>query len=89
MRLIEGLVLRPLGRDYIVTGEGIARVDFSKVVSMNATAAYLWEQIQGREFSPEDMVSLLTARYDVDPAQARADVDKLLVSWREAGLIEE
>ena len=89
MRLIEGLVLRPLGRDFIVTGEGLSRVDFSKVVSMNATAAYLWEQIQGRVFTPEDMVSLLTARYDVDPAQARVDVEKLLDRWRQAGLVTE
>ena len=36
-----------------------------------------------------DLVALLTARYDVDGARAREDVDKLLASWREAGLIEE
>ena len=88
MKLIDGLVLRPLGRDFIVTGEGVDRVDFSKVVSMNATAAYLWEQIQGRDFTPEDLVSLLTAKYDVDPAQARVDVDNLLDRWRQAALVE-
>ena len=89
MKLIDGLVLRSLCGEHIVTGEGLARVDFSRVVSLNATAAYLWEKVQGREFGPEDLVSLLTGRYDVDEAQARADVDKLLNSWRDAGLIEE
>ena len=73
--------------EHIVTGEGLARVDFSKVISLNATAAYLWEQIQDKDFTPEELVALLTARYDVDAQQARADVDKLLASWREAGLI--
>ena len=73
--------------EHIVTGEGLARVDFSKVISLNATAAYLWEQVQDKDFTPEDLVDLLTARYDVDAQQARADVDKLLASWREAGLI--
>lgn len=89
MKLIEGLVLRPLGKDYIVTGEGLARIDFSKVVSLNATAAWLWEQVQERDFTPEDLTALLTGRYDVDVQTARADVEKLLVSWREAGVIEE
>ncbi len=89
MKLLEGLVLRTLCGEHIVTGEGLARVDFSRVVSLNATAAYLWEQVQGREFSAEDLVALLTARYDVDGEQARADVDKLLAAWQEAGLIEE
>ena len=88
MKLIEGLVLRPLGKDYIVTGEGLARVDFSKVVSLNATAAWLWEQIQERDFTPEDLTNLLTGRYDVDVQTARTDVEKLLASWREAGVIE-
>ena len=88
MRILEGLVLRTLCGEHIVTGEGLARVDFSKVVSLNATAAWLWEQVQGREFGPEDLVTLLTGRYDVDEARARADVDKMLASWREAGLLE-
>lgn len=89
MKLLDGLVLRQLCGEHIVTGEGLSRVDFSKVISLNASAAYLWEKVQGRDFTPEDLSSLLTARYAVSEEQARADVDKLLASWREAGLIEE
>ena len=88
MKLLDGLVLRPLLGEHIVTGEGLSRIDFSRVVSLHATAAWLWEQVEGKDFTPEDLVGLLTGRYDVDEAQARADVDKLLASWREAGLIE-
>ena len=86
--MLEGLVLRTLCGEHIVTGEGLARVDFSRVVSLNATAAYLWEQVEGKDFTPDDLVALLTARYDVNEARAREDVDKMLASWREAGLIE-
>lgn len=89
MRLLDGFVLRSIAGEHIVTGEGLARVDFSKVISLNASAAYLWEQIQGKDFTPEDLVALLTARYDVDAPQARADVDKLLDTWRENGLLAD
>ena len=89
MRILDGLVLRPLGREFIVTGDGLSRIDFSKVVSMNATAAYLWGQLQGRDFSEEEMTTLLTARYDVSEEIARADVAKLLESWRKAGVLAE
>ena len=89
MKLLDGFRLRPLAGEYIVMGETPERIDFSRVVSLNATAAYLWEQIQGRDFTPEDLVSLLTAKYDVDPAQARVDVDNLLDRWRQAALVEE
>ena len=88
MKLLDGFVLRTLLGEHIITGEGLSRVDFSRVVSLNATAAYLWEQVEGKDFTPDDLVALLTARYDVDEARAREDVDKMLVSWREAGLIE-
>ena len=45
-------------------------------------------RIQDKDFTADDLVALLTARYDVGEEQARADVDKLLASWRQAGLIE-
>lgn len=89
MRLLDGFVLRSICGEHIVTGEGLARVDFSKVISLNPSAAYLWEQIQDKDFTADDLVALLTARYDVDAERARADVDKLLVSWREAGLMAD
>ena len=88
MKLRKGLVLRPLGTQYIVTGDDLSPVDFSKVVSMNATSAYLWDKLKGREFSAEDMAELLTARYDVDAQTALADAQKLLEAWQNAGLVE-
>ena len=88
MKLLDGFRLRPLAGEYIVMGETPERIDFSRVVSLNATAAYLWEQVQGREFTPEDLTDLLTARYDVDAQTARADVEKMLASWQEAGILE-
>lgn len=89
MKILDGLVLRPLGADFIVTGDGISRVDFSKVVSMNATAAYLWNALQGKDFVAEDLVPLLTDRYDVSEERARADAQALVASWLDAGMIRE
>ena len=75
--------------EYIVTGEGLARVDFSKVISLNATAAYLWEQIQDKDFTPEELVDLLTARYDVDAQTALTDAEGLIAAWQKADLLDE
>ena len=88
MKLLDGLTLRKLGREYIVTGDGPSRIDFSKVVSMNGTAAYLFEQLAGRDFSLEDMVALLTDRYDVSVQTARDDAARLLENWAGAGLLD-
>lgn len=88
MKLREGLVLRPLGTQYIVTGDGLSPVDFSKVVSMNATSAYLWDKLSGKDFAAQDMAGLLTERYDVDAQTALADAESLIAAWQKAGLLE-
>ena len=89
MRILEGLVLRPLGSEYIVTGDELSRIDFSKVISMNETAAYLWNALQDRDFHAEDMVPLLTERYDVSEETARADARRLVASWKKAEIVCE
>ena len=87
MRILEGFILRQLCGEYIVTSESAARIDYSKIISLNGTAAYLWEQVEGKDFDLDDLVALLTDRYDVDAQTARSDAQKLLDKWIEAGLV--
>ena len=58
------------------------------MLSLNASAAYLWEQVQGKDFTVEDLVSLLTEKYDVSEDRARQDAAKLVLSWQEQGVAE-
>lgn len=88
MKLIEGFKLRKLGREYIVVGEGLKQVNFNKMISLNDTAAYIWEQVVGKDFTKDDVVNLLLERYEVDRETASKDVDILLGKWVEAGLAE-
>lgn len=89
MRIIEGFVLRPLGDEFIITGEGPAQVNFNKMISLNSTAAYLWRSVEGREFSVEDLTALLLEEYDVDEATASKDALAIVNKWIEIGLVEE
>lgn len=81
--------MRTLGNEYIIVGEGMAQVNFNKMISLNATAAYLWEAVVGKDFTAADMVKLLLDKYDVTEEVAAADVDILVEKWIEAGLVEE
>lgn len=89
MKIIDGFRLRTLGEEYIVVGEGLGQVDFNKMISLNASAAYLWESVEGKEFSVEDLTQLLLDRYEVEEAVAAADAAKLARAWLEAGIISE
>ena len=89
MKIIEGFRLRTLGEEYIVVGEGLGQVNFNKMISLNASAAYLWESVEGKDFSVDDLTQLLLDRYEVEPAVAAADAAKLAKAWLEAGIISE
>ena len=88
MKLIEGFRLRPLGKEYIVTPESVAQINFNKMISLNSSAAYLWKSVEGREFTPEDLKRLLLDRYDVEEEIAGRDAEEIARTWIEAGIAE-
>ena len=88
MKLKEGFTIRQLCGEHIVVGEGLSQVNFNKMLSMNDSAAYLWEQVYGKEFSLDDLVTLLTDRYEVSAEQALEDVKKMVAVWQEHGVLE-
>lgn len=87
MHLKEGFILRELGDEHIVIGEG-ATVDFQRLVSLNASAAFLWRSVAGREFEVADLTALLLEEYEVEPAEAAEAAEDIARAWLEAGLAE-
>ena len=88
MRIKDGFTLRTICGEHVVIGEGLTQVNFNKMLSLNASAAYLWEQLVGKDFTVEDMVKLLTDKYDVTPGKAQEDAAKLVQIWQEQGVAE-
>lgn len=89
MKLIKGFRLRTICGEYIVTPEGIAQVNFNKLISLNSSAAYLWQSVEDKEFTPDDLKRLLLDRYEVDEAVAQRDAEAIARSWIDAGIAEE
>jgi len=89
MKIKDGFVLRTICGEHVVVGEGLTQVNFNKMLSLNESAAYLWKEAQGKEFSKEDLVQFLLDQYEVSPEQAAADVDKLLAIWIKEGVVVE
>jgi hypothetical protein len=87
MKIKEGFELRDICGENIVIGHGLENIDFTKVISMNESAADVWHGVEGKEFTLDDMVKVLTDNYEVDEETARRDCEKLLADWREAGFL--
>lgn len=89
MRIKEGFILRSICGEYVVVGEGLAQVNFNKMLSLNNSAAYLWKELEGKDFTLDTMVDLLLDNYDVTREQAAEDVEKLLQIWLKEGVVQE
>lgn len=88
MKAKKGFKLRDVCGEKIIVAEGKENIDFSNIIIMNETAAYLWEQLYGKEFSVDNMADLLTEQYDIDRKSALADCHELAKQWKEAGITE-
>ena len=89
MKIKEGFILRSICGEFVVVGEGLAQVNFNKMLSLNESAAYLWKAVQDKEFTVEDLTRLLLDEYDVDEATAAKDAKALAEKWIEVGIVAE
>ena len=88
MKIKEGFVLRTICGQSVISGEGKSNVKFSKLVSLNDTAAFLYKAAEGKEFTPETLADLLLEEYEVDRETALKDATALCEQWKEIGIIE-
>lgn len=89
MKLDGSFELKTLAGQSIVVPGKLKNVDFTNLLTLNETAAVVWERMTQDEFEVDDLVKALTDAYEVDEAQAREDVVALLAKIRELGMIEE
>lgn len=89
MKLKSGFSLHEVCGEKVLIAEGIENINFSKMVNLNASAAYIWEEIASKEFTAEMLANLLCEEYEVEYNQALNDIDQLILQWKELGLIEE
>ena len=88
MKTKEGFVLREMCGENIITGEGLEHINFNKLISLNATAAFLWNAVSGKEFTVEEMAHLLVDEYAIDMELALKDSEALCKAWIDAGIAE-
>ena len=88
MKIKNGFELRDVCGENFIIANGVENIDFTKVITLNESAALIWKQVEGKDFTEDDMVKILLDEYEVEEPQAQADVKKLFESWLKAGLVE-
>jgi predicted transcriptional regulator len=88
MKTKKGFNLREICGEQVIIAEGRENIDFSKIISMNESSAYLWKNIKDKDFTIDELVKLLMSEYEIDEDTARKDSQTLIDQWLEAGIIE-
>ena len=88
MRTKKGFRLRELGGDYILIGESAELIDFNHIITFNEAAAYLWQNVPGKDFDVETLTQLLLDEYDVTEDIAREDAQATMDDWLEIGIVK-
>lgn len=89
MKLKDSLAIRKIGDEYIMVSESGSTLDYTRVISLNETAAYLIKEVEGKTFSKENMVNLLIEKYEISKQTAETDVQNLLSKLLKENLIDE
>lgn len=72
----------------VILAEGLENINFSKIISLNETAAFVWNKAMEGTFTTESLTKPLVNEYDVSEEQAQKDVEALIKQWDELGMIE-
>ena len=83
MKIRKDFKLREICGEYVVTAEGMQAVDFTKLISLNETAAFLWKTAEKQgEFTVASLAQALCDEYDVVMAQAEKDCEAIIAQWQ-------
>ena len=89
MRIRKGFVLRKVCGENVIVGEGLGALNFGKMLALNGTAAWLWEQAQEMgDFTIESLAKRLCEEYEVTADQAKADVTEMVAEWQKVDVVE-
>lgn len=88
MKIGEQYKVREMAGEYVIVMPGRYGADMTRVVALNETSRFLWEQLRGRDFTAEEAARLLTEHYEVDDETARRDAAAWCSQLAMCGVLE-
>ena len=88
MKKKPGINMRNICGENIIVAEGNVNIDFTNILSLNESAAYLWQRIGDEHFDIDTLTQWLMEEYEVDIDTARQDVIAMVDKWLKLNIIE-
>ena len=88
MKLKTNITVRQIGDEHILIANNANQLDYTQIISLNNSAAYLLKETAYAEISATGWANLLVDKYSIPYQQALADAEKLIEKLQEAGVLE-
>lgn len=87
MKIKDIYKVRQVAGENLVVEQGKLQSDMTKVISLNATALLLWNELKGKDFTSSDAARVLVDAYGIESERAEADAGKWIDSLMKCGVI--
>ena len=88
MRIADGFVLKTIADSYVVVPVGENLVDFSAMITINETGAFIWKQLE-KGCEVDEVVSAMCAEFEIDADTAREDCLEFIKVLEENKVVEK
>ena len=87
MKINDKIKIRTVAGENIVIMQDATGSDLTRVVALNESALFLYNQLLSKQFEVDDIVRLLTEEYEVNEADARKDAEAWVAEMKKNGLV--
>ncbi len=88
MKIKAGFILKNVAGSNLIVPIGENLVDFSQMITINETGAFLFEKLTvGAEL--DELATAMTEEYDIDFETAKADAEKFVELLSSEGMLEQ
>lgn len=89
MRISTNYKLREIAGETIVVNQGASETDLTRIISLNASARLLWENLSGKDFELDDAANILTNVYGIGEGQTGQDASAWIEALKKCNIIIE
>ncbi len=89
MKVKDGFLIKKILDDYLVVPTGDNLVDFSVVVSLNESGAFLWEQLETEKTEAALIDALMDTYAPLERSVAENDVAEFISLLQSHGFLDE
>ena len=87
MKIKSEYKLREVAGETIIVNQGTIGVDMTRIISLNSSAKFLFQELSGKDFELDDVAQVLMENYGITQEMASADAVKWVDGLKNCGII--